>query len=324
VIALLAACCLLGSAAQNGPIAQTTHFAFHSDFWLNLHHFLYVQARAKRGMDQGRPVVARVLADTAGFGALSDGERAQWASAATYYDRALATRDALFDSLMVDSKLRLSKVAEGGRLEDSGLDREWISALRSAEPVYRKLWWPRHDAANRAWAAQAVRLLAQHGDTIGNRVARAFRTQWPEKPIRVDVSAYTNWAEAYTTIEPSHIMVAHSTTTDDVLETLHHEVLHTMDRPLLNALVTAARSAGKRGAGNFIHPLIFYTAGEVTRQVIPAHQPFAEKAGMWGRSGFAPYRSAIFTHWQAFLEGKISFDAAIAELVKVLGSGAAP
>ena len=322
MIALLATCCVL--AAQNAPIAETRHFAFHSDFWLNLHHFLHVQARAKRGLDQGRPVTARVLADTSGWGMLSERERAAWESAAAYYDRALATRDAVFDSLLVESKARLIKVAEGVRLEDSGLDREWVSALRTAEPVYRKLWWARHDAANRSWTAQAVRLLAQHGDTIGARVARAFRTQWEDKPMRVDVSAYTNWAEAYTTNEPSHIMVAQSTISDEVLETMYHEALHTMDRPLLDALLTAARSSGKRGAGNFIHPLIFYTAGAVTRQVVPSHQPFAEKAGMWGRPLFAPYRGAIFTHWQAYLDGKISFDDAVAEMVKTLGSGAAP
>ena len=324
MIVLLATCCALAGAAQTPAIAETRHFAFHSSFWLNLHHFLYVQARAKRGMDQGRAVVTRVLADTIGWGELSEAERAQWASAAAYYDRALASRDAVFDSLLVESKVRLIKVVEGARLEDSGLDREWISALRSAEPVYRKLWWARHDATNRVWIAQAMRLLAQHGDTIGARVARAFHTQWAQKPMRVDVSAYSNWAEAYTTNDPAHIMVAHSTALDDVLETMYHEALHTMDRPLLNALVAAARSSGKRGAGNFIHPLIFYTAGEVARQAVPSHQPFAEKAGMWRRSAFAPYRSAIFTHWQAFLEGRISFAAAIAELVNALASGAAP
>ena len=64
-------------------------------------------------MDQGRAVVTRLLADTIGWGGLSEAERAQWASAAAYYDRALASRDAVFGSQLVESKVRLIKVRPG-------------------------------------------------------------------------------------------------------------------------------------------------------------------------------------------------------------------
>jgi hypothetical protein len=57
--------------------------------------------------------VTRVLADTIGWGGLSEAERVQWASAAAYYDRALASRDAVFGSQLVESKVRLIKVRPG-------------------------------------------------------------------------------------------------------------------------------------------------------------------------------------------------------------------
>ena len=66
--------------AQTGPgqpssplVAETRLFAFHSNVWVNLHHFLYVMSRARKGLDATRPATTAVLADTAGVGVLSPG-----------------------------------------------------------------------------------------------------------------------------------------------------------------------------------------------------------------------------------------------------------
>src|SRR4051812_30548819 len=68
-------------------------FAFHSNFWLNLHHFLYVSARAQKGLDATRAAVASVLSDTTGLGALPVSDQNEWRSALAYYGSALANRD---------------------------------------------------------------------------------------------------------------------------------------------------------------------------------------------------------------------------------------
>ena len=56
-------------------------FAMQSNFWVNLHHFLYVTARARRGLDAGRSAVTAALGDTTGFGALSPSLRQDWEQA---------------------------------------------------------------------------------------------------------------------------------------------------------------------------------------------------------------------------------------------------
>ena len=52
------------------PAPESRLFAMQSNFWVNLHHFLYVTARARRGLGTTRPAVTSALADPAGFSAL--------------------------------------------------------------------------------------------------------------------------------------------------------------------------------------------------------------------------------------------------------------
>src|SRR5688572_18800009 len=77
-------------ATSSGP--DTRLFAMQSNLWVNLHHFLYVTVRARRGMDAGRASVPRSLTDTVGFGSLSSSARADWDQALDYYSRVLAER----------------------------------------------------------------------------------------------------------------------------------------------------------------------------------------------------------------------------------------
>src|SRR4051794_17834270 len=78
------------STAPDSTDPRSDLFAFHSNFWLNLHHFLYVTARARKGLDGTRQAVTSALDDTAGFGALPLAEQKEWRAAVAYYDSTLA------------------------------------------------------------------------------------------------------------------------------------------------------------------------------------------------------------------------------------------
>lgn len=301
------------------PAAAPALFAFHSNFWLNLHHFLYVTARARRGLDGRRPGVAAALADTAGVGALPAADRDVWERAIAYYDSTIAQRDVLFDSGMVAINDRLTHTDSASSLRGSGIDPALAGALESAAPVYRRLWWPRHDAANRSWQATLEPLVAQHGDSIAAWESRAFRTPWASTPVRVDVTAYSNWAGAYTTTNPAHITIASlapNNQGDQALEIIFHEVLHTMDDSLASALARQFSAQAKAPPPDFTHAFIFYTAGAFTRRAIPAHVPYGEKYGLWSRSpSFARALPALRESWQRYLDGDIGFEEAIRRYV---------
>src|SRR5262249_34853670 len=72
-------------------------FTFHSQFWLNLHHFLYVLGRARNGVaDAKREAVRRAPEDTEGMDSLDRGELLAWDAAITYYQQNLSRKDPVF------------------------------------------------------------------------------------------------------------------------------------------------------------------------------------------------------------------------------------
>ena len=296
--------------------ADTRLFAMQSNFWVNLHHFLYVTSRARRGLDATRTAVTNALADTAGFGVLTRQARTGWQAAVDHYAKTIAERDVVFDSTLGVAAASLSRLTSDQSPRGvAGVDSAMAHALEQAAPAYRTAWWPRHDASNRAWIAAVRPLLVQHGDSAAAWETRAFGVTWPREPMRVDVTAYSNWAGAYTTADPDRVTMA--SLNDDTkgtaaFETLFHEVLHTMDRPLFERFREAARARAKRMPRNPTHPFIFYTAGEVSRRLLRDHVPYAEATGLWERSrDFGPMRALLQKHWQPWLDGTITLDEAL-------------
>jgi hypothetical protein len=165
-------------------------------------------------------------------------------------------------------------------------------------------------------------LLAQHGDSAAAWEARAFNVRWSATPVPVDVTAYANWAGAYTTEGPDHITISSLNEGNQgtaAFEMLFHEVLHTMDRTLFEQYRTAARAQGKRMLRNPTHPFIFYTAGEVTRQLFPGHVPYAESVGIWTRSqDFSPMHPLLKQHWQPWLDSRISLEESLRRIAAEL------
>ncbi|MEP6731683.1 MAG: hypothetical protein ABJE10_13630 [bacterium] len=302
------------TAAVVGPLASDA-FAFHSNFWLNLHHFLYATARARKGLDATRPAIMRALTDTVGLSALPARDQSEWSAAVAYYDSALARRDILFDQGMVAINNRLASLDAPTTMPSSVIDPSLGAVLERAAPVYRRLWWPRHDAANHEWEAHMRALLALHGDSLATQESRAFHVPWSRTPVRVDVTAYANWAGAYTTNGPSHITVSSEdgrNQDDQGLEILFHEALHTMDDSLLSSLNAAFQARGKTAPRDPTHVFIFYTAGVLTKRAIPGHTSYAEKNGLWTQvPDFRHALPVLQRSWQHYLDGEITFEAAV-------------
>ena len=103
------------------------------------------------------------------------------------------------------------------------------------------------------------------------------------------------------------------------LETAFHEAMHQWDDSVVAALRTEARAQGVRVSRTLSHALIFFTAGETVRRVLPGHVPYAEAAGVWdrGMSAFPPVLRAV---WLPYLDGAGTRDAAFAELVRRTGT----
>ena len=318
---VLAVACSGHPATTPAPVHSTRWFEFHSNQWVNLHHFLYATARARERLDAGRPAVTRALTDTVGFGRLSTEQKAAWENAVAYYVNFVAKRDILFDSSLVDVNNHLALLDGASSVRGTaGLDTGIASALDRAAPVYRALWWTNHDAANRRWIAGVLPLLNDHGAAAVRAETRIFVRPWSSMPVRVDVGAYTNWAGAYTSEHPGHINIVNDSSTIGrpvSFELLFHEVLHTMEDSVVRVLETSFRAQKKRWFRDPTHPFIFYTSGEIARREFPGHIPFAEEAGIWTRNpDFAKILPMLRKYWQPYMDGKSTLDEAMRHIAE--------
>lgn len=218
------------SDARNDSIYP---FVFHGGFWINLHHFLYEQATARKQPASSGPATSAINS----MSRLSAEQQQLWNAALDYYTNAMIKRDLLQDRDMVIMNDILSESEAAPDLSKSGLSDDLRKVLESVAPIYRARWWPQHDRANRFWIAMAIPMVKQFGETLISQLTAAYKGKWPAAPIRVDVAEYANWAGGYTTIDPDHNV--HTTICSiesgyqgfAALEMLFHEASHSMVSP---------------------------------------------------------------------------------------------
>ncbi len=324
-------------------------FEFHSGFWVNLHHFLYQQARIRKGKPSrsggGQPSGLPASAAPASTEGLTPAERQSWTAALDYYAGDLADRDLLFNGDMVNINNRLAQLegcaelsGRGSRECASGLRQELIAALERAAPVYRARWWREHDQSNRSWVASVGPLVRQFGAGLAQQLSATYRADWPAGQMRVDVVFYGGPFGAYTSLDPVHLTLSSSDPRNQgpaALEVLFHEASHALAGAVRDAIARECRARGKPIPRDLWHALLFYTTGEMVKRALSApesfagrgfgtaegpaggtgnYKPYAYRFGLYAR-GWAHYQHALERYWQPYLDGKAEFDTALARLV---------
>lgn len=309
----LAGVVALALVLQPAPI-----FVFKTDgFWLNLHSFLYVLGRDQnRAPDRTRAVVAGAPDDqNRGLTSATSAEAQAWRDAVGIYAAGPSKLDAVFDAGMIDLTTALRGLDESARLPPT-LPAEVRATLERVAPVYRRAWWPAHRASNAAWLESIQPLLTRHGQAVLTFITKAYGMSWPSAGFPVNVSAYANWAGAYSTRGNLLVVASHPTQRGALgFEAVFHEAMHQWDDEIDNALTHVAQKQGKRVPAQLSHALVWYTAGEAVRRVMPDHVPLGEAAGVWDR-GIKPFRTAVVEVWKPYLDGKGSRDEALAELIR--------
>jgi len=314
------------NSAQTDPYPLPV-FEFHSGFWLNLHHTLYRQVRQQR-TPGGTP--------SALMSNLSPAEQKAWDAAVAFYAESYAEKDLLFSLEMVLIKNQLGDFETcedlaGMRKKtcDAGLPKRLTEALDTAAPVYRAHLWAEHDRLNRRWIAAIAPLVRRNGLDLSHRLAEIYETDWPRERIRVDVAAYANSGGAYTTLDPLRITVASTDARNqgpEALEILFHEASHGISDNVQSAILRECRQRDKPVPRDLWHALLFYTTGEVIRPAVfssdaatakAGYVPYAVREGLYKR-GWEDYLRVLTEFWQPYLDGKESFDDAIAHMVSAL------
>lgn len=302
-------------------------FEFHSGFWLNLHHTLYYQARQQKNQGAGPVISASSLNPT---------EQKAWDAAVGFYAQTYAGKDlaVALDLMLIKNQLGDFETCEDlaglkKKTCDAGLPKQLTEVLNAAAPVYRAHLWQVHDRANRKWISGVAPLVRRSGVELSHRLAEIYQTDWPQERIRVDVSAYANAAGAYTSIDPLRVTVASLDARNqgaEALEILFHEASHGISDNVQDAILRECRQRDKPVPRDLWHALLFYTTGEVIRPaVFPSDQgmpktgyvPYAVREGLYKR-GWETYLRVLTDYWQPYLDGKQTFDDAVAHMVSAL------
>jgi hypothetical protein len=349
--ALLAWCAHASGASQidssYGPLPV---FELHSGFWINLHHTLYEQARqlgasqAERGKASrsGKPALQVAPGAKA---ALTPAEEQVWNEAVSYYAANYANQDLLFSTELILLKNQLGDFETCDELSgakkktcDAGLPTKLTHVLEAAAPVYRAHQWPADDRANRAWIRRVAPLVREQGVGLSHHLADIYQTRWPTERIRVDVSAFAYRTGAYTTLDPLRVAISSTDPRNQgaaSLEILFHEASHGIAQPVQQAIARECRQREKPIPRDLWHALIFYTTGEVIKPIMAAERetsrepspggsapdadyvPYAQREGLYQR-GWEEYLRLLTRFWQPYLDGRATFDDAIAHMVSAL------
>lgn len=289
-------------------------FDFRVSFWNSLHHELHALAR---------PRPAPALAAPAD---VPEAERAGWARALEYY-RPLGRRSLLFDEGLATMGAALSRLPDGADLDAAGIDAAARGALAAAAPAYRRLGWPEHQRAARAFVDAVSPLLARHGPAVATALAAAYGAAWTGA-VPVDVVRDAGPpGNAHTTARPdAHVTIAAGDPRHQglaSLEILFHEASHGWDARLTEVLTAAARAEGRVVRQDLWHAVLFFTAGELTRRTLAAagtaYVPYAVVQGM--TTGiYAPVWPAVVEAWTPWLDRNTTMPAAAAALVRAVGA----
>jgi hypothetical protein len=311
------------ASAQSPP----TLFTFETDeFWLNLHHFLYVLGRAEAKLpDATEPSVAHAPEEAArGLQGLTPNERSAWAAAVAAYADGPSRKSTLDPSqaLVVQT---LADLDDAPTLSGAALDPAFAVTLERAAPIYRKAWWPAHLAANRAWRSAVQTLIDRHGATTVAFVTRAYGLPWPSEGEHVHVSSYANFGGAYSAGSTGTLIVASTSELNAglrALECIVHETMHQWDGKVFGALGTSAKTAGVNVPPDLPHAMIFYTAGEAIQRIDAGYVPTSDAFDIWPKrisgSAFPAQRlkPILDEIWKPWLDGHGTRDDALAALVQ--------
>jgi hypothetical protein len=293
--------------AGRGSVVRVGRFYLQSNAWVNLHQRLIQEA--KFGVSSPS--------------SLTGDDLKEWKSAVAAYDQFIGQRGPLDEELAL---LNAALSETSGDTLSASIPSAAAGILRGIMPLYERTQWKEDDAVNRFWMSVEKPLLESAEVELAAAHARAYGT-FPSR-IRVDVSVHAGEFGAYSVGEGDFAHVVISSTHPLYrgflgLEMLSHEASHAVADSAETAVIGAELAQAERELGikprrNLWHALLFYTSGELTRRALAA-RGVADYLRVIDRRWSGPFRGfkePLETHWQAFLDGKLSRADAVKKIVE--------
>lgn len=297
---------LHASPVVSDTIAQTAYFSFHSNPWVNLHHFLYERASHRQEEHLTKDNVSFLtIGEEEVETQLSEAERATLAKGVAFYERYVIDQS-LLGSGRVLKWLHDQKA--DAPISDTSFSRAFTETLNATAALYRAHFWPVHHRHN-------LQVLEQHKATIQaaeQTVIRQMETfsgsAWNQR-VRVDISTYGNWAGAYSPADDNIVVstIDPAMQTSLFVEFVFHEGAHLLfgrSSPFRQALFKGSRSLGLNYPKQLWHAAMFYLCGRATTDALASlempHSMVMEEKGVFLKHYYNPsFRTTLDTYYKA-------------------------
>lgn len=303
-------------AQENAPqaVASTNHFEFYINKWLNQHHFLFQMAKT---LARDSTPVEEAFPQ---WQQLSTEEQKLTAELMTYYQDNLIDKSLLFNGGLY----RIKRTITYWQNEQQSLKYEEHPELASYwtrfSPIYERLFWPEHRAQNEKVLQHNLPRIQAYETHATTRLSQLSQEPWPTSKIRVDVTFLADWAGAYTTTDPVHVVTStkEEGPEGDWVETLFHEASHKLiggRRGKVSELIHAIAEAEKLEIPRQLwHGVLFYFAGAVIKDLLVA-DGIEYELYMIRENVFGAYHEALLKSLDPYLARKYTLEMALKELL---------
>lgn len=302
---------------------RTRYFDFNNHYWVNLHHFLYQKAdssQLRKLQEDGLSFLE--IGDSNAQARLSGDEKEVLGKAIGYYKDSLTIKSLRRD--LASLKVWLQEKEEFKTITDTSFGIKFIEILNDVSPVYKEHFWDLHKSHNLSILTRHIETISKIEDEVINKMEALSLNPWPDSAmVRVDMTAYANWAGAYTSSKPKMNIVISSTdpsqTTSSFVETILHEGSHLLylfgESPIRDKFYYKSEELGMKFPRNLWHASMFYLCGRATQDALSelgiSHEMVMDKSNI-----FTNYNTPGFRRInEEYYNGKIGPDSMVIRLL---------
>jgi len=307
------------TVSEPSLVESTDRYEFYSNFWINMHHYLFKKAEHA----ENKPW--REVFDDALLKNMNENEQEVLAIAIRYYKDHLIGKSLLFDDQLYWTKRALIHFDENTTLDHEAVDPGHQQVLNDSKNLYEKYFWSDHQDQNKLTLDEYLPLVRKIENKAFERLAELAQQPWPERKIRVDLSYYSNWAGAYTTTRPPHVVISTLEESSgekwlpyEWVELLFHEPSHVIISPnnsiMGDKIKQVSTELGVDVPRDLWHAILFYFSGITVRDLL-AGEGIDYELVMVSADIFSRYHSAVFEHMPLYIQGKVSLEEALEKTI---------
>ena len=252
----------------NDQIGQSDRYVFYSNFWVNMHHFLYNQSLAIKEAKGDKPI------GQFEWKKISSSEKEILNTVFNYYQDSLLQYDLRTGDVHFYFKKWCIGFSEKNNLPKFEHNDSINTYLNLVKPIYQKYFWPKHNAANKKVLSDNLALIKKYENRAVERLEELTQHEWVKEKIRVDVSFHSKLERPYTNTHGGvHVVMDSGNNArpkGNWLELLFHETSHHLIFPskcyVGDLIKKTAEETGMKAPRQLWHAYLFYFTGVVTRE----------------------------------------------------------